>query len=191
MDIGFYSDPKFLPASPKLVYLLGADSDGFKNYVKDGTIVIYQGHHGDVGANFADLIFPGAAYTEKDSTFVNAEGRSQQTHAAVPPPVNAREDWKIIRALSEYANETLPYDDLTLLRKRMWEISPNLIQYGHRQELDSGYSQGKVKSVDKTLLAGSFRTPISDYYLTDSISRNSATMAKCSQAFTKRSQAEQ
>lgn len=81
--------------------------------------VIYQGHHGDRGAHRADVILPGAAYTEKNATWVNTEGRVQRGRLAVFPPGEAREDWTIIRALSEVLGKTLPYNTLAQLRDRM------------------------------------------------------------------------
>ena len=77
----------------------------------------------------ADVILPGSTYTEKCGTYVNTEGRAQETRVAVSPPGEAREDWKIIRALGELCGVNLPYDNLLQLRDRMWEISPNLTQY--------------------------------------------------------------
>lgn len=87
---------------PQVLFLLGADEGTItrSDLPQDATI-IYQGHHGDAGASIADVVLPGAAYTEKQATYVNTEGRAQQTLPAITPPGLAREDWKIIRALSE------------------------------------------------------------------------------------------
>ena len=136
--------------------------------------MIYQGHHGDLGAQYADVILPGAAYTEKSATYVNLEGRSQNTRAAVPPPGVAREDWKIIRALSEYLGSPLPYDDIFSLRERMYEIAPNLVRYDIVEPASLGAVGLKVvadankgsKSTGEPL-----RRVIEDFYLTDVISR--------------------
>ncbi|KPJ00242.1 NADH-ubiquinone oxidoreductase 75 kDa subunit, mitochondrial [Papilio xuthus] len=92
-----------------------------------------SGHHGDVGASIADVVLPGAAYTEKRATYVNAEGRAQQTLPAVTAPGKAREDWKIIRALSEVVGERLPYDNLDEVRDRLSQVSPALVAYGDLQ----------------------------------------------------------
>lgn len=102
MDVGYATNVDDAIASSKAIFLLGADAGKVtrKNIPKD-CFVIYQGHHGDAGALIADAVLPGAAYTEKQATYVNAEGRSQQTLVAVSPPGLAREDWKIIRALAE------------------------------------------------------------------------------------------
>lgn len=109
LDIGISSmtDPKF---KPKLVYILGADNIRTQDIPEDA-FVIYQGTHGDEGAYFADLILPGAAYTEKSATFVNTEGRVQVSRLVVTAPGVAKEDWKIIRALSEEVGQSLPYDN--------------------------------------------------------------------------------
>lgn len=90
----------------------------------------YSGHHGDHGASIADAILPGAAYTEKQATYVNTEGRAQQTLVAVSPPGRAREDWKIIRALSEIIGAKLPYDNLNEIRDRLDQVAPHLTRYG-------------------------------------------------------------
>lgn len=91
------------------------------------------GHHGDHGASIADAILPGAAYTEKQATYVNTEGRAQQTLPAVTPPGRARDDWKIIRALSEIVSAKLPYDNLNEIRSRLEEVAPHLIRYGEAE----------------------------------------------------------
>ncbi|MHA1108285.1 MAG: NADH-quinone oxidoreductase subunit NuoG, partial [Alphaproteobacteria bacterium] len=102
------------------IYLLGADEIDCGRLGK--AFVIYQGHHGDAGASRADVVLPGAAYTEKNATYVNTEGRVQRTRLAVFPPGDAREDWTILRALSDRLGCTLPYDDVAALRRRMAEI---------------------------------------------------------------------
>lgn len=119
-----------IAAKPKVVYLMGADEGTIKrsDLPKD-TFIIYQGHHGDYGAEMADVILPGAAYTEKNGTYMNTEGRVQLTRLAVSPPVNARNDWQILRAISEIINVTLPYNDLTGIRKRLGEVSPVFTRY--------------------------------------------------------------
>lgn len=109
LDVGISSNvnPEH---SPKLVYILGADNIRTEDIPEDA-FVIYQGSHGDEGAYFADLILPGATYTEKSATYVNTEGRVQVTRLVVPPPGLAREDWTIIRALSEECGIVLNYDN--------------------------------------------------------------------------------
>ncbi|KAI8439612.1 hypothetical protein MSG28_013338 [Choristoneura fumiferana] len=190
LDIGYQPGVgKALEAGPKVVYLLGADGGVItrENLPKDA-VVIYQGHHGDAGAEIADIVLPGAAYTEKRATYVNAEGRAQQTLPAVTPPGKAREDWKIIRALSEVVGEPLPYDNLDEVRARLAEVSPALVTYGDVQP-NNYFAQARA-------LAQSLKQPVSgkldvqlktleDFFMTDPISRASPTMAKCVQAVIK------
>ena len=117
-------------ASPKLVYLLGADN--FRpDDIPEDAYVVYQGTHGDAGANRADLILPGAAYTEKSGTYVNIDGRVLITRLAVTPPGQARNEWEIMRALSEIMGQSLPYDSLTEIRFRIAELAPHLIKYDY------------------------------------------------------------
>ncbi len=100
--------------------------------------VIYQGSHGDAGAHRADVILPGAAYTEKDGTYVNTEGRAQMTSRAIFPPGEAREDWKILRALSAVLGQPLPFDSLQALRAQMYAACPNLALLDLVEPADSG-----------------------------------------------------
>lgn len=112
------------------MYLLDADEGAItRNELDKDAFVIYQGHHGDKGAEMADVILPGAAYTEKDATYINTEGRAQLTRLAVSAPANAREDWKIIRALSEIVGVPLPYNDIKSVRDRLSQISPVFTRY--------------------------------------------------------------
>merc|ERR1719266_2488964 len=118
-------------AKPKVLWMLGADSGAIsREDLPSDCFVIYQGHHGDAGAAMADCVLPGAAYTEKQGTYVNMEGRAQQTYPALVPPGQARVDWKIIRVLSEVLDEKLPFDNIGELRARMAEVAPNLVRYG-------------------------------------------------------------
>lgn len=129
---------------------MGADGNQVtrENIPKD-CFVIYQGHHGDAGAAIADIVLPGSAYTEKQATYLNAEGRAQQTLIAVTAPGLAREDWKVIRAVSEVVGKPLPYDTLDELRTRLEEISLHLTNYGKRD----GATLGDVSSVSCDLLS--------------------------------------
>ncbi|KAJ8350274.1 hypothetical protein SKAU_G00254040 [Synaphobranchus kaupii] len=179
---------------PKVLFLLGADAGCVprQDLPKD-TLIIYQGHHGDTGACMADIILPGAAYTEKCGTYVNTEGRAQQTRVAVTAPGMAREDWKIIRAISELAGVTLPYDTVDKVRDRLAEVSPNLVRYDDVEEANF-FSQANElsKTVDQTLLSQPLVPPqltVKDFYMTDPISRASQTMAKCVKAVTEGAQA--
>lgn len=175
----------------KALLLLGADEATVDRAdLADNATVIYMGHHGDAGAASADIVLPGAAYTEKQATYVNTEGRAQQTLAAVSPPGMAREDWKIVRALSEVVGEPLPYDTLAELRRRMTEVSPNLTRYGDVEEANYFAQAAELaKSVSAQSKAGAPVAPsllrLEDFYMTNSISRASPTMAKCIQAVSK------
>lgn len=184
-EVGFtVPSPAVANTTPKIIWLLGADEISPADLPKDA-FVIYQGHHGDKGAQLADVILPGAAYTEKHGTYLNTEGRVQFTRAATGPPGAARDDWKIIRAASEFVGAPLPYDDIEALRNRMCEISPALRSYDVVEGTGMPQLQ-KVQLVDQNKGAKPtgepFRLPIEDFYMTDSISRSSPTMARCSAA---------
>ncbi|KAL1925829.1 uncharacterized protein VTP21DRAFT_712 [Calcarisporiella thermophila] len=185
-DIGFAGSAEGAAAKPKFVYLLNADEVTGNDLPKDA-FVVYQGHHGDVGAQYADLILPGAAYTEKNATYVNTEGRTQITRAAVSPPGASREDWKIVRALSEVAGAALPYDDILALRERMTEIAPHLIHYDVvESRAIPSLALNSLKKAGVKSSGVSFKPVIEDFYHTDAISRTSANMAKGSAYFTKK-----
>ncbi|XP_060112854.1 NADH-ubiquinone oxidoreductase 75 kDa subunit, mitochondrial [Heteronotia binoei] len=174
---------------PKVLYLLGADEGCISHEdLPRNCFIIYQGHHGDVGAPMADVILPGAAYTEKAATYVNTEGRAQQTRVAVTPPGMAREDWRIIRAVSELAGMTLPYDTLAQIRSRLEEVSPNLVRYDDVEEANYFHQANELsKMVNQELLTDPLVPPqltVKDFYMTDPISRASQTMAKCVKAVT-------
>ena len=160
-----------------VVYNLGADEFDAKRL--KGAFVIYQGSHGDAGARQADVILPGAAYTEQNAIYVNTEGRAQMAQRAAFPPGEAREDWAIIRALSDRIGKTLPYDDLFALRQAMFEDAPTLAQI---DQLGSYETRFDVSAVGASGEIGSavFVSPVADYYLTNPIARASKTMAECS-----------
>jgi NADH dehydrogenase (ubiquinone) Fe-S protein 1 len=138
-------------------------------------------------------VLPGAAYTEKDATYVNTEGRAQQTLVAVTPPGLAREDWKIIRALSEVCGERLQYDKLEEIRHRLTEVSPNLTRYGEVEEANYFTQSAELAKLVQGKLGSEALKPqlveLQDFYMTDSISRASQTMAKCVQAVNKQLEA--
>ena len=156
----------------EVVYLLGVDEIDMN--ALGNAFVIYQGHHGDAGAHRADAILPGAAYTEKDATYVNTEGRAQSTYRAVSPPGEAKPDWAIVRALSESAGKTLPYDSLDDLRRRLAEVHP---VFANEDEVTPGEwgAFGAAGQLDPA----PFVSPVESYFLTDPISRASETMAEC------------
>ena len=182
LDIGFAGGAGGLSAAQMttfgtldVLFLLGADN----TKVPDGTFVVYIGTHGDRGAHRADVILPGAAYTEKSGIYVNTEGRVQMANRAGFPPGEAREDWAIIRALSGVMGKTLPYDSLAALRQAMFRATPHLIRV---DKIEVGGADdiktlaGKGGSVEKT----PFRSPVEDFYLTNPIARASTVMAECS-----------
>ena len=157
----------------QVLFLLGADE--LELDALGDAFVVYQGHHGDRGASRADVILPGAAYTEKNATYVNTEGRPQRARLAVFPPGEAREDWKILRALSEALGRTLPLDTLGQVRARMVEIAPQLAEPDVIQPAPWRAFGRKGK-----LEGAPFASPIADFYRTDPISRASLIMAECS-----------
>jgi len=188
--------------TPKFVWLLAADEFNAADIPKNA-FVVYQGHHGDRGAQIADVVLPGAAYTEKAGTYVNTEGRVQMTRAATSLPGAARTDWKIIRAVSEFLGAPLPYDDVAALRDRMVEISPALASYDVVEPV-ALKQLSKVQLVDQNKgsksSGGAFKKVVDNFYFTDVISRrcviiptllciddiltkdSSPTMARCSAA---------
>jgi NADH-quinone oxidoreductase subunit G len=155
-----------------VVYLLAADEIDTQKLGK--AFVIYQGHHGDAGAHRADVILPGAAYTEKPGTYVNAEGRVQLGRRANFPPGEAREDWAILRALSERLGKTLPYDSLDQVRARLVAVNRSFAALD--QQAAGGWgSFGKPGTTSDA----AFVSPVANYYMTCPISRASRTMAEC------------
>ncbi len=178
LDIGFVPQKggktvrSILEAAHKgemeVVYLLGADEIDMNALGK--AFVIYQGHHGDKGAHRADVILPGAAYTEKNATYVNTEGVAQRAVQAVFAPGEAKEDWKIIRSLSEAVGKTLPYDTLAQLRAAIPKTMPATWQAG------KGKADAKITSTPLVY-------PVDNFHMTDPISRASKTMAECVEVF--------
>ncbi len=156
-----------------LVWLLGADEIEVSRLA--GAFVVYQGHHGDRAAPIADLILPGAAFTEKNATWVNLEGRPQHGRLAVFPPGEAREDWKILRAASEALGRTVPLDNIFAVRARMAELAPHLARTDSITPAEWGRF-GKRGRLEKT----PFTSPITDFYLTNPIARASRIMQQCS-----------
>ena len=162
------------------LWLLNAD--GFDpSRIPASTFVIYQGHHGDAMAARADVLLPGAAYTEKDATWVNTEGRAQRSHRAIHPPGEAREDWRIIRAFSEGVGKTLPYNDLDALRARLASVSPVFARIG--EVAASGCADMAGPQAGMAMEAAAFRLPITDYHRADVISRASDVMAECAAVY--------
>jgi NADH-quinone oxidoreductase subunit G len=153
-----------------VAFLLGADEID----IAPGAFVVYIGTHGDRGAHRADVILPGAAYTEKAATYVNTEGRAQRTKLAVFPPGDARDDWTIIRALSEVLGHTLPYDTQAGVRTCLTAKSP---VFGAIDRVVPA-PWGKFGAEGAMDSAG-FKSRIANFYMTDPISRSSRIMAEC------------
>jgi NADH-quinone oxidoreductase subunit G len=182
LDIGFAPGDGGLNAAEMttfgtldVLFSLGAD----EIKAPDGTFVVYIGTHGDHGAHRADVILPGAAYTEKSAIYVNTEGRVQMANRAAFPPGDAREDWAIIRALSDVLGKKLPYDSLSALRQAMFKVTPHLMRMDKIEAGDAAAIKtlaGQGGNVEKT----SLKSPVQDYYLTNPIARASAVMAECS-----------
>ena len=160
----------------KAVYLLGADEIDTQRL--GDAFVIYQGHHGDRGAHRADVILPGAAYTEKDGLYVNTEGRVQMGLRASFPPGEAREDWAIVRALSAHLGNALPYDSLEQLRAALRKSNDVFTEIDIAPEAAWG-PFGAEGAMSET----GFGTTVENFYMTDPISRASLTMAECTEVF--------
>ncbi len=158
------------------VYLLGADEIDMN--ALGIAFVIYQGHHGDAGAHRADVILPGAAYTEKNGTYVNTEGRVQRTQMATFALGEAREDWKILRALSEVLGKPLPYDSLADVRKRLVAVNPI---FGALDQVTP--AAWEAFGTAGATSSAAFVSPVANYYMTDAICRASKTMAECTATF--------
>ncbi|WP_417793154.1 NADH-quinone oxidoreductase subunit NuoG [Terasakiella pusilla] len=158
----------------EVVYLLGADE--LNTSKLDKSFVIYQGHTGDAGAQCADVILPGAAYTEKDGMYVNTEGRMQYGFKAVFAPGEAKEDWTILRALSDVIGKTLPFDSIEQLRAKLAEVSPT---FANPEEIQPAKWEDFGTKGD--LEATALTSPIRNYYMTDPVSRVSKTMAECTE----------
>ncbi|MGD9828082.1 MAG: NADH-quinone oxidoreductase subunit NuoG [Hyphomicrobiaceae bacterium] len=187
LDLGFVPADKGLDTAGQVaaagrgdldvVYLLGVDDLAMERFGK--AFVVYQGTHGDAGAHRADVILPGAAYTEKSAIYVNTEGRVQMTAQAVFPPGDAKPDWSIVRALSGALGQPLPFDTEAALRRALTAELPHLAEV---DEIANGGLAG-VEAAAKTggALAGEpFAAAIADYYLTNPIARASQIMAELS-----------
>ncbi len=183
LDLGFIpgqggkSAREMLDGGVSTLFLLGVDEVDLPSA---GT-VIYLGTHGDKGAHRADIILPGAAYTEKDATWVNTEGRVQYGRRATFPKGEAKDDWTILRALSGVLGKTLPYDSLEALRAKMIADHPTFGQ------VDYAPGAAEAAAFDPAQIGGEgslgsepFRSPVADFYLTNPIARASKTMAECS-----------
>ena len=146
--------------------------------VAPGAFVVYLGTHGDRGAHRADVILPGAAYPEKSGLYVNTEGRVQFANRAAFPPGEAREDWAILRALSEVLKQTLPFDSLMALRALLVEAYPHLGHVDEALAADPAALSALAQKGGATDKAA-FVSAVEDFYLTNPIARASATMGEC------------
>jgi len=167
----------------ELIYLLGADE--FEVDRLGRAFVIYQGSHGDAGAHHADVILPGAAYTEKDGLYVNFEGRVQRGRRAAFPPGEAKEDWTILRALSEVLGARLPYDNRAQLVAAIVKDAAHFADIGaapvHADTSAATWNGiGENAALDASVPLTGF---IADFYLTNAVARASETMASCSREF--------
>jgi NADH-quinone oxidoreductase subunit G len=182
LDLGLVPDDGGLSAQEMaafgtvdMLFLLGADELD----VAPGAFVVYIGTHGDRGAHRADVILPGAAYTEKNGLTVNTEGRVQQLNRAGFPPGDAREDWAILRALSDQLGRRLPYDSLAQLRSVLFKAHPHMARLDAVAPADSADLR-RLAELGGTPDHAPFRSQIEDFYLTNAIARASAIMAECS-----------
>jgi NADH-quinone oxidoreductase subunit G len=158
-----------------VLFVLGAD----EIEIAPGAFVIYIGTHGDRGAARADVVLPGAAYPEKSATYVNTEGRVQMATRASFPPGDAREDWAILRALSDVLGKRLPYDSLAALRRALYQAYPHLMRIGQIAPGDAADVE-RLAAVGGIVDKAAFRSRIEDFYFTNPIARCSAVMAECS-----------
>ena len=158
-----------------VLFLLGADEID----VAPGGFVVYIGTHGDRGAHRADVILPAAAYAEKSAIYVNTEGRVQLANRAAFPPGDAREDWAILRALSDVLGKKLPYDSLAQLRQALFAAHPHLMRIDQITAGDAA-DIGKLAKLSGTPEKLAFKSAVTDFYFTNPIARASAIMAECS-----------
>ncbi|MAW87687.1 MAG: NADH-quinone oxidoreductase subunit G [Phyllobacteriaceae bacterium] len=183
LDIGFVPGEGgkdvagMLGGAMDVLFLLGADE--FDMGQIGGAFTVYIGTHGDAGAHAADVILPAAAYTEKSGTYVNTEGRVQMTARAGFAPGDAKEDWAILRALSDVLGKKLPFDSLSQLRKALYEVHPHLAAIDEIAEGGSAGIEALAKKGGR-LNKAPFVSPVADFYLTNPVARASAVMAECS-----------
>ncbi|MGB3415340.1 MAG: NADH-quinone oxidoreductase subunit NuoG [Mesorhizobium sp.] len=182
LDLGFVpgeggQNTNEMLAGSDVLFLLGADE--LDMVAISAAFVVYIGTHGDAGAHRADVILPGAAYTEKSATYVNTEGRVQQASRAGFAPGEAREDWAIVRALSDVLGKKLPFDSLQQLRAKLYGEFPHFAAVDAIAAGDPA-DIAKVAKLGGRLGKAAFTSPVKDFYLTNPIARSSAVMAECS-----------
>ena len=177
LDIGFISaksSAQDIIADSKILFLLGADEIDLKQIPNDA-FVIYIGHHGDHSAYRADVILPGAAYTEKDATYVNTEGRVQRTYAAVPPPRYAKPDWQVINELIKALELDSYFESLNALREQLIKEFQLFAYVDTIMPSKIKINLGKMRDFEQDY----FASTVVNFYTSDSISRHSKTMANC------------
>ncbi|SMD06033.1 NADH-quinone oxidoreductase subunit NuoG [Rhizobium sp. RU36D] len=182
LDLGFVPGKGGVAAADMLskmdvLFLLGADEMDFS--AKTAKFTVYIGSHGDNGAHTADVILPAATYTEKSGTWVNTEGRVQMGNRAGFAPGEAREDWAIIRALSDVLGKKLPFDSLGALRAQLYASQPHFADLDAIARSADGEIDALAKKAGDMTKSG-FASPVKDFYLTNPIARASAVMAECS-----------
>jgi NADH-quinone oxidoreductase subunit G len=182
LDLGFVpgeggKDASAMMGDLDVLFLLGADE--FDMNAIGSAFTVYVGSHGDAGAHRADVILPGATYTEKSGIYVNTEGRVQMTNRAGFAPGDAKEDWAILRALSDVLGHRLPFDSLPQLRAKLYEAYPHFAEIDGIAAGETAHIAALVKKPGK-LSKAPFASPVKDFYLTNPIARASAVMAECS-----------
>ncbi|XP_030536749.1 NADH dehydrogenase [ubiquinone] iron-sulfur protein 1, mitochondrial [Rhodamnia argentea] len=178
LDLGLVPQSPDSIKSAKFVYLMGADDVNLKD-IPDDAFVVYQGHHGDRSVYRANVILPASAFSEKEGTYENTEGCIQQTLPAVPTVGDARDDWKIVRALSEVAGVQLPYDSVEGIRSRIQTVAPNLVSMDEREP--ATFSTTTMRpNVHRKISPNDFGKAVENFYMTDAITRASKIMAQCS-----------
>jgi NADH-quinone oxidoreductase subunit G len=182
LDLGFVPSEGGLTAHQMaqggvdVLFNLGADEID----IAPGAFVVYQGTHGDRGAHRADVILPGATYTEKSGTYVNTEGRVQMANRAAFAPGDAREDWAILRALSDVLGKRLPFDSLNALRQNLYAEHPHFAALDSITAADAAPAVQALAGIGGSPSRESFASPVKDFYLTNPIARASGVMAECS-----------
>ncbi|QNT78885.1 NADH-quinone oxidoreductase subunit NuoG [Entomobacter blattae] len=165
-----------------ILWLLGVDNPDVIDRIPESSFVIYQGHHGGYGAQRADMILPGTAYTEKAGLYVNTEGRVQQSFQAVFPPGEAKEDWRILRAFSEVLNSSLPYNTHQQLREELYKCYPH---FAEERWMDERVDLSTIQPdhVGQVIENSPLHPAVINYYQTNIISLNSPTMEECTRVY--------
>ena len=179
LEMEFSRNKSFDVSDVGLIYLLGVDNMETLENINHQSFVIYQGHHGDAGAHRADIVFPGAAYTEKDGIYMNTEGRVQRARKATFPPGEAKEDWTILRALSNHIEMPMAFNNLAELRAEMTAQYPAFGVFDEVPVNEWGVFGGAAHNVTDA----PFVNPIENFYMTNVICHASETMKRCSDKF--------